>query len=91
MSPAPYGNKHEKIEGYKAFWRRLPVKRPLIGFSIKSWFPLEEFGASRAWQSQDVLTPDMVKPSEFLADQERLHTCFCSMPFWRSRGCSVMR
>jgi hypothetical protein len=72
MSPAPYGNNPEKIEGYKAFWQRAPVKRPLIGFSIKSWFPLEEFGASRAWQSHDVLTPDMVKPLEFLADQERL-------------------
>ncbi|MCE5265387.1 MAG: hypothetical protein LLG97_17875 [Deltaproteobacteria bacterium] len=68
----PYGNDPAKIEGYKAFWQRSAVKRPLIGFSVKSWFPLEEFGASRAWQSHDLLTPDMVKPDAFLADQERL-------------------
>jgi hypothetical protein len=44
----------------------------LVGFSIKSWFPLQEFAASAAWQSFDVLTPDMVEPEAFLDDQERL-------------------
>ncbi len=68
----PFGNDPAKIAGYQAFWKRTDVKRPLVGFSIKSWFPLEEFEASRAWQSQRVLTPDMVDPEGFLDDQERL-------------------
>ncbi len=73
MSSAhPFGNDPAKIAGYRAFWSRSPVKRPLVGFSIKSWFPLQEFAASAAWQDLDVLTPDMIAPEAFLDDQERL-------------------
>lgn len=72
MSIYPFGNDRAKIAGYKSFWAREDVKRPLVGFSIKSWFPLEEFEASRSWQSQDVLTPDMIDPPAFMDDQERL-------------------
>jgi len=68
----PFGNDPAKIAGYRAFWDRAPVKRPLIGFSIKSWFPLQEFAASAAWQDRDVLSPDMIEPEMFLDDQERL-------------------
>jgi hypothetical protein len=73
MSSAyPFGNDPAKVAGYRAFWDRAPVRRPLVGHSIKSWFPLQEFSASAAWQDQDVLTPDMVEPEAFLDDQERL-------------------
>lgn len=71
-STYPFGNDPAKVAGYRAFWDRTPVKRPLVGFSIKSWFPLQEFSASAAWQDGEVLTPDMVRPEEFLDDQERL-------------------
>ncbi len=71
-STHPFGNDPAKIEGYRAFWDRSPVKRPLVGFSIKSWFPLQEFAASAAWQDIEVLTPDMIEPKAFLDDQERL-------------------
>ena len=71
-SSYPFGNDPAKIEGYRAFWNRSPVKRPLVGFSIKSWFPLQEFAASAAWQEFEVLTPDMIEPEAFLDDQERL-------------------
>jgi hypothetical protein len=67
-----FGNDPAKVAGYRAFWNRAPVKRPLVGFSIKSWFPLQEFAASAAWQTCDVLTPEMVEPEAFLDDQERL-------------------
>ena len=67
-----FGNDPAKLAGYRAFWERTPVKRPLVGFSVKSWFPLQEFSASAAWQDRDVLTPDMVQPEAFLDDQERL-------------------
>ena len=72
VSTYPFGNDPAKIAGYQAFWQRAAVKRPLVGFSFKSWFPLQEFAASEAWQSLDYLTPDMVAPQAFMADQERL-------------------
>ncbi|MFA6505313.1 MAG: hypothetical protein WCT14_04400 [Treponemataceae bacterium] len=68
----PFGNDPKKIDGYKKFWARESVKRPLIGFSFKSWFPLDEFKASAAWPKDGPLTPDMVDPEAFLDDQERL-------------------
>ena len=67
-----FGNDPAKLAGYRAFWDRTPVKRPLVGFSIKSWFPLQEFAASAAWQDREVLTPDMIDPDAFLDDQDRL-------------------
>ncbi len=73
MAPVhAFGNDPFKIELYRAFWSRVDVGRPLVGFSLKSWFPLQEYAASAAWQSIDVLTPDMVRPEDFLDDQERL-------------------
>ena len=72
MVSYPFGNDPAKVERYKGLWRRDPATRPLVGFSIKSWFPLEEFAASRTWQSHDVLTPEMVDPEAFMEDQERL-------------------
>lgn len=72
MTNYPFGNNPAKVKRYKTFWNREAVTRPLVGFSIKSWFPLEEFAASRTWQFHDVLTPEMVEPEDFMADQERL-------------------
>lgn len=68
----PFGNDPAKIDLYRAFWEREDIGRPLVGFSMKSWFPLQEYAASAAWQSVEVLTPDMVDPEAFLDDQERL-------------------
>ena len=71
-SEITFGNDPAKIAGYRGFWERAPAKRPLVGFSIKSWFPLEEFSASAAWKNCEVLIPEMVEPEAFLDDQERL-------------------
>ncbi len=68
----PFGNDPAKVEGYRKFWERVDVPRPLVGFSIKSWFPLEEFEASRRWIGSEYLAPEMVDPEGFLDDQERL-------------------
>jgi len=52
MAPIhPFGNDPAKIAGYRAFWDRAPVKRPLVGFSLKTWFPLQEYSASAACTS----------------------------------------
>jgi len=72
MVDYPFGNDPAKIEGYRRFWAREPAERPLIGFSLKSWFPMYEFAASRAWAEFECLTPDMIHPQDFIEDQERL-------------------
>ncbi|ORC30337.1 hypothetical protein B4O97_18135 [Marispirochaeta aestuarii] len=72
MCAFPFGNDPAKIEGYRKFWNRSPAARPLVGFSYKSWFPLDEFSASSGWKQDSVLSPRMVRPREFLDDQERL-------------------
>lgn len=68
----PFGNDPAKVAAYRRFWAREPVDRPLAGFTLKSWFPMYEFAASRAWLGLDYLGPDMIHPEEFIEDQEKL-------------------
>ena len=70
-SAFPFGNDPAKIGRYRAFWSREEVTRPWWAF-FQVLVPLQEFGASAAWQERDYLTPDMVVPEAFLDDQERL-------------------
>jgi hypothetical protein len=71
-TPAPFGNDPGKIARYQAFWSRADVKRPLVGFTTRGWFPLDEYAATRAWPVNTELTPEMVVPEAFLEDEERL-------------------
>jgi hypothetical protein len=68
----PFGNDPAKIEGYKAFWNRAEMKRPLVGFSFVGWFPLEYFSACRSWRVNDYITPEMIDPDSWLEDHECL-------------------
>jgi len=72
MKKAEFGNDPAKIERYTAFWNRDPVKRPLVGFSLIGWFPMQEFAVCRQWESQTFLTPEMVDPQEFIDDHIRI-------------------
>ena len=72
VSPRPFGNDPSKIEKYRAFWNREDVERPLAGFTFRGFFPIEEYKATSGWQRDEVLTPDMVTPEEFMEDEERL-------------------
>jgi hypothetical protein len=72
MVTAPFGNDPAKVERYKAFWSRSDVSRPMIGFTMRGWFPLEEYAATRTWPVNEYLTPEMVVPEAFLDDEERL-------------------
>jgi hypothetical protein len=69
---APFGNDPAKIEGYRSFWKREPVRRPLIGFTLIGWFPLDEFAACREWASTEYLVPEMIDPEAFLPDHVRM-------------------
>jgi hypothetical protein len=68
----PFGNDPAKIARYQAFWDRSAVARPLVGFSLVGWFPVQEFQACRAWQGVDCVTPEMIRPQAFLDDHLRL-------------------
>jgi len=68
----PFGNDPKKVENYNRFWKREPVKRPLVGLSLKTWFSILEYSATRQWKPNDLLTPDMIDPEAFLDDQEQM-------------------
>jgi hypothetical protein len=68
----PFGNDPAKTERYRAFWNRGDAVRPLVGFSLAGWFPLQEFAACRTWQSSKYLDPEMILPEAFLEDHLRL-------------------
>lgn len=70
--PFPFGNDPQKTEGYRRFWSLTAAKRPLVGFTLRGFFPMEEYAATRAWPPDTDLTPEMVVPAEFLPDEERL-------------------
>lgn len=72
MITAPFGNSPGKIERYKAFWNLSEVRRPMVGFTMRGWFPLEEYAATRAWPVNGYLAPEMVVPEAFLTDEEKL-------------------
>ena len=70
----PFGNDPAKIEGYRRFWNRSDTRRPLVGFTLRGWFPLQEYGTSLGWEVGRELEPQMVPPESFLDDEERLLT-----------------
>ncbi len=67
-----YGNSPAKIEKYKAFWKRDPVERPMVGFTMVGWFPLQYFTACKDWKVNTHITHEMIDPSEWMVDQEKL-------------------
>jgi hypothetical protein len=68
----PFGNDPAKLGRYRAFWSRECVARPLVGFTLVGWFPLQEFAACRRWQACAYLEPGMISPEAFLEDHLRL-------------------
>jgi hypothetical protein len=59
-----------KIDRYRRFWDRTPVERPLIGFSVGGWFPLQSYRAMQKRRGKAALAPDDLNPEEFLDDYE---------------------
>lgn len=66
-----FGNDPAKIEGYRKFWNRDEVKRPLVGFHTHGWFPKDEYRVSAAWEKDRIITPADIDPEQFLDDEER--------------------
>jgi hypothetical protein len=72
MTVYPYGNDPAKIEHYKAFWQRSNVKRPIIGFSLIGWFPLDAFSVTRDWEGRRYLEPEMLPLKSVVEDHVRM-------------------
>jgi len=69
-----FGNHRGKVSNYKAFWNRKNMKRPLVGFTFRSFLPLYEYEVARKWQPNKYLTSDMIKPEEFMKDEVKILT-----------------
>ena len=46
-----------KLDRYSGFWNRSPVERPLIGFSVGGWFPLQSYRAMQKLRGKSGLAP----------------------------------
>lgn len=60
----------EKLGRYTRFWSRSPVERPLIGFSVGGWFPLQSYRAMQKLRGKPTLAPEDLHPEEFLPDYD---------------------
>ena len=63
----------EKIDSYQKFWKREPVRRPLVGFDAGGYFPLRHFKSLQVLQPGEKLVPQHLRPGDFVDDYERLY------------------
>jgi hypothetical protein len=63
---------HEKIKKYNSFWSAAEVERPVVGFSLGGWFPLQSYTAMHKLRGKGRLSPDQIRPEEFLPDYDRI-------------------
>ena len=65
-------NLQEKIKKYHDFWSGAEVERPLIGFSLGGWFPLQSYTAMHKFRGKGRISPEQVHPEEFFPDYDRI-------------------
>ena len=65
-----HGDIEGKIDRYQRFWARSPVERPLIGFSVGGWFPLQSYQTLQKLRRRSNLSAGDLHAEEFLADYE---------------------
>lgn len=62
----------EKTDRYSAFWSNEPVERPVMGFSLGGWFPLQSYSVMERFKGLKGLAADRIVPEEFFKDYDRL-------------------
>lgn len=62
----------DKLQKYRAFWMDTPMDRPLIGFSLGGWFPLQSYPGMAKFHGRRGIAVDELRPDDFLADYDRL-------------------
>ena len=64
----------EKQERHRLFWHRERTDRPLVGFTIGSYFPVHRFDAARDHlQENGLILPETMPVDTYLEDYERLY------------------
>jgi hypothetical protein len=64
----------ERLDRHVTFWKRADVDRPLVGFTIGSYFPVHRFAAARdILQAKTAVTAEMLRVQAYLEDYERLY------------------
>ena len=64
----------ERLDRHVAFWKRADADRPLVGFTIGSYFPVHRFAAARdILQIKTAVSPEMLPVQPYLEDYERLY------------------
>jgi hypothetical protein len=67
-------NSEEKLERHRQFWNRKHTDRPLVGFTIGSYFPAHRFNAARdLLQENGLISPEMLPVETYMEDYERLY------------------
>lgn len=62
----------DKLKKYRAFWTNAPMARPLIGFSLGGWFPLQSYPRMAKFRGRREIAANELHPEDFLADYDRL-------------------
>jgi hypothetical protein len=62
----------DKLRKYRAFWANAPMERPLIGFSLGGWFPLQTYTALGRFLGRKGIAAEELVPEDYLADYDRL-------------------
>ena len=67
-------NPEEKLERHRQFWKLKRTDRPLIGFTIGSYFPVHRFDAARdLLQENQLISPERLPVETYMKDYERLY------------------
>jgi hypothetical protein len=80
----------EKVSSYKLFWNRENTERPIIGFDVGGYFPLQSFTSLRGLKPGDELVPELIKPEKCLEDYERIQATSASVTDDFIRGVSPL-
>jgi hypothetical protein len=62
----------DKLQRYRAFWTNAPAARPLIGFSLGGWFPLQSYTGMAKFRGRRGIGASELHPEDLLADYDRI-------------------
>jgi hypothetical protein len=76
LIPRAYGmdspSMQDKLKRYHTFWTNAPMARPLIGFSLGGWFPLQSYPGMAKFRGRREIAANELHPDDFLADYDHL-------------------
>lgn len=62
----------DKLQRYLAFWTNAPAARPLIGFSLGGWFPLQSYRGMARFRGRRGIAASELHPEELVSDYNRI-------------------